>query len=94
MKRLRDSRGGRNPPPHRVSSMWRFGVQLDFPELHAQYLASELAAEQYTNEEVDGSGRLQYIDTSVSVSALLDRPSPIWCPVIISQQERSFLHGS
>ena len=49
----------------------KYPDQLDFAGF-GQYLASERAAEDYCNEVVDGSGRLQYLDKSGSVSALVD----------------------
>ena len=36
------------------------------------FLASELAAELYVDEVLDGNGRLQYVDRSLSVSALAE----------------------
>ncbi len=42
-----------------------------FPDF-ASYLASERAAVDYCNEVVDGTGRLQYLDRSGSVSAMAE----------------------
>ncbi len=48
--------------------------QIDFfrdsPGMFARYLASERASRDYCNEVVDGSGRLQYLDSIRSVSGL------------------------
>ena len=40
--------------------------------LMAHFMRSELASMLYVDEVLDGSGRLQYIDTSGSVSALVE----------------------
>jgi len=36
------------------------------------YLASERAAEDYCNEVVDGAGRLLHLDSTLSVSAMVE----------------------
>ena len=41
-------------------------------QLLFEFLASEMASEMYCDEIVDGDGRLQYLDSVVSVSALVD----------------------
>ncbi len=41
-------------------------------ELHDRYLGTEQAADDYCDEVVDGEGRLQYLDMSGSVSALVE----------------------
>ena len=48
----------------------RFGEQRSLLEPSARYLASQRAAVDYCNEVVDGGGRLQYLDSVVSVSGL------------------------
>ena len=40
----------------------------DLPRVGSLFLASELAAELYVNEVLDGQGRFQYLDKSGSVS--------------------------
>ncbi len=64
----------------------RDGVQSDL------FLKSERASELYVDEVLDGSGRVQYLDTEVSVSGpLLD---PVWDARLIEDQYRRFLNGS
>ncbi len=59
------------------------------------YMRSELAAEDYTDEKVDGSGRRLYIDKEGSVSANGHGPEPLWPEMKnIDDQERRFLHAS
>jgi len=61
----------------------------------AGYMASELAAAQYCNEEVDGWGRLLYLDKVGSVSALVEvEESFVWNDRLLDQQYRRFLNGS
>jgi len=43
------------------------------------YMSSELAAEEYCNEIVDGRGRLLYVDRGVSVSGLRRDATPAAC---------------
>ncbi len=56
----------------------------------AEYLRSERAAEDYTDEVVDGEGRLLYLDKVASVSALIEPPEPIWVDSILNEQHRRF----
>ncbi len=42
-----------------------------FPRIR-HFMESEVASEMYVNEEVDGSGRLLYIDKVGSVSGLVE----------------------
>ncbi len=57
------------------------------------FLDSELASELYVDEVLDGSGRIQYLDSMVSMSALPD-PGPIWVDRVIEEQYRRFINGS
>jgi len=65
---------------------WLAGAQLD--------LERELAADMYCDEVIDGSGRLLYLDTVVSVSALAEAESRPWDDELLEKQYRRFLHGS
>ena len=47
-----------------------FGRQL--------FLGSEVAAEFYVDEVLDGAGNPLYVDSMVSVSAVPDRPTTLW----------------
>ncbi len=44
-------------------------ASLGLPSV-GEFLDSERAAEMYCNEELDGQGRFQYLDSTVSVSGL------------------------
>ena len=66
---------------------------MKHPSVGSLFLASELAAELYVDEVIDGSGRLLYVDKDVSMSALPD-PDPIWVDRVIEEQYRRFINGS
>ncbi len=52
--------------------------------MHRLYMVSELAAEDYCDERVDGSGRALYIDTTRSVSGPTPTPTISICNLIDS----------
>ncbi len=59
-----------------------------------RYLASERAAEDYTDEIVDGQGRLQYLDQVPSVSASEPSRATLWLPASqLEKQRRRHLHS-
>ena len=59
------------------------------------YLASERAAVDYCNEVVDGAGRVQHLDRSVSVSALVEVEDDFdYDPTHIEFNRRLIPHGS
>ena len=60
-----------------------------------RFLGTERAAEQYCNEEVDGQGRMQYLDKVGSVSAPQEQGQiAIFDDLVLDQQHRRFLNGS
>ncbi len=64
-----------------------FGAQL--------FLGSELAAELYVDEVLDGRGRFQYLDSVSSVSGLVEvEEDHVWDDRLLDQQHRRFLNGS
>ena len=57
--------------------------------------SSEVAAERYCDELVDGRGRPLYLDKVGSVSGLdADEDSHVWDDRLLDQQYRRFLNGS
>ncbi len=54
---------------------------------------TELAAEMYADDVLDGSGRLCHLDKVSSMSAMPE-PEHHWDSEILKRQERSFNHGS
>jgi len=59
------------------------------------YLRSESAAEHYVDEIVDGSGRLQYLDKPLSMSALTETETDYdYDPTHIELNRRLIPHGS
>ena len=69
---------------------------MEKPLTLASYLASERAADDYCNEVVDGSGRLQYLDSRVSVSGLR-RDETFFAHVtdqLLLEQSERFHNGS
>ena len=60
----------------------------------SDFLESERASELYVDEVLDGSGRIQYLDSSVSVSGLRrDESAHVWDDEVIEDQHRRFHHG-
>jgi len=56
---------------------------------------SEVAAENYVDELVDGSGRPLYLDKVRSVSGKRrDEPSHVWDDQVLEEQHRRFLNAS
>jgi len=47
-------------------------VKLQLYPSDSDFMHSEVACELYVDEVVDGSGRIQYLDRSGSVSALIE----------------------
>ncbi len=42
------------------------------PHVSSQFLESEKACELYVDEVLDGAGRIQYLDSTVSMSAMVE----------------------
>ncbi len=61
--------------------------------MHRFYMRSEVAAEDYCDERVDGSGRLLYLDIPGSVSGS-PPPKIHWDDAVIQEQHRRFHNGS
>ena len=58
------------------------------------FMQTELASELYVDEVLDGAGRIQYLDRSVSVSASTG-PALHWLAgADLDSQHRRFLNGS
>jgi len=54
----------------------------------------EEASELYVDEVLDGSGRFSYLDSTVSMSALVEvEESRVWDARLLDQQHRRFLNG-
>ncbi len=70
-----------------MSELTRLRVERKF------YMRSERAAEDYTDDLVDGDGRPLYLDLLGSVSGS-DQPDLIWDNEVIQEQYRRFHNGS
>ncbi len=59
---------------------------------HAAFMNSELAAELYVDDQVDGAGRFYEVDSTLSMSALPDAGRFVSVREVIRNEYRRFLN--